>query len=455
MEKKKVIALVGTSIFEKYLKEKENGNDVYNNLKDKTFVEFKEWEEDAREFQNSIKEWAKERTDASAEIKSLLKIKEELKQDKLPVYLLATDTILSPLAAEIIKEWFKDKEDFEIYFEKEYGKGIIKGLQVRNSKEFEEEGLMNLFERIEEIAEGNPKSIVFNITGGYKAVVPFLTFYAQIYEVPAYYIFEDEEKLIELPKLPLEVDFSLIEDYFIAFEAISPDKIPKNLPSKEKFLKYLNNNPQEAEKIFEKLKQSKLIVTKEVANKKNKTKENKVFLTIYGRLIYKKFFEEKAREYDRLKGTFMELKLFEYLYKKYLNEKDIKVYHSSKFGDFEADIVIENNKEKTIRVIEVKPGNRIPFDDIKEQKIKKLLPRVKEKYPNYHLSFEVYLYRKIEILDILKGKMQDCNQLAKDKMGRNFEIKWYWLKITDNIYDAHQIIKDSDIKLIDLGGYHV
>jgi hypothetical protein len=62
---------------------------------------------------------------ASAEIETLYKIAKEEKQD-LEVYLLATDTVLSVLACELIKEWF-DKTPSSIKghkitcsFEKEY-----------------------------------------------------------------------------------------------------------------------------------------------------------------------------------------------------------------------------------------------------------------------------------------------------------------------------------------------
>ncbi len=433
----KVITLVGTSIFENFFESHQSSGakPLYKRIKkdNPSFESWSKWEKKLSPFKIEIKKWAKDKSDASAEIKSFLKIKEELNEDKLTIYLLATDTVLSPLAAEIIKEWFEGKEGFEIYFEKEYGKDIIKNLQVKNSKDFEEQGLMNLFERIEKIID-KPENTIFNITGGYKAVVPFLTFYAQIYKVPACYIFEDEKELLWLPQLPIEVDFELVEENFLAFEAIKPEKSMKNLPSKEKFLEYLSNNKTIAEKIFEKLKNIKLITIQ----------NEKVKLTVYGRLLYNKF-KNKATEYQKLKSTFIELKLFEYFHKKYLDKEYIKVYHSKKFGDLEADIFIENSKEKIIYIIEVKPGSRIPFDDIKKQKIKKLLPEVKNKYSEHKLFFKIYLYHKIEILNCLKEKMLECNQLAKQIMGNDLEIKWYWLKIKDNIYDAHQTITDADI----------
>ncbi len=436
---KNVITMVGTSIFANY--HNDQRDDIYEDLKDTSlrFADIEDYEEECQELKREVIEWAKHKEDASAEIKSLLKIKEELKEDRISVQLLATDTILSPLAAEIIKEWFEGKEGFEVRFEKEYGQDVIKGLQVKNSKEFEEEGLITLFERIKRIIDQNTQDVIFNITGGYKAVVPFLTFYAQLYAIPVYYIFEMENELIKLPQLPIQIDLSFIEDHFMAFEAIKPDKEKKsNFPDKEKFLEYLHNEKNQAERIFKELQQNKLITIE----------DNKVILTIYGRLIHNKFFMEKATEYQTLKGTFMELKVFDYFYHRYSQAKDINIYHSKEFKPYEADIVIENKKNKQLEIIEIKPGNRIPFNDIKDKKIKGLLPAVKKQYPDYQLTFKVYLYHKVEILNHLKEQMRECNQLAKQIMGDNFKVEWYWLKITNKIYQAKELIKDTDIILI-------
>ena len=53
--------------------------------------------------------------------------------------------------------------------------------------------------------------MIFNITGGYKAVIPYMTIMAQINGCDAYYIFEDEKALIKIPKAPLHVNFEEIE----------------------------------------------------------------------------------------------------------------------------------------------------------------------------------------------------------------------------------------------------
>ncbi|MCL0062572.1 hypothetical protein M1N11_00090 [Peptococcaceae bacterium] len=74
-----------------------------------------------------------------------------------------------------------------------------------------EGGLLNLIRRIESITGGYYENVIFNITGGYKAVIPYMTIMAQINGCDTYYIFEDEKALIKIPKAPLHVDFEEIE----------------------------------------------------------------------------------------------------------------------------------------------------------------------------------------------------------------------------------------------------
>ena len=432
---KNVVTMVGSSIFENYKKSKDD--EIYNDLKDKSFLDIEDYEEDCRDLKASVIKWAKDKPNASAEIKSLLKIKDEVKEN-LSIHLITTDTILSPLAAEIIKEWFEGKEGFEVHFEKEYGKDVIKGLQVRNSKNFEEQGLMNLVERIEEIID-RPENTIFNITGGYKAVVPFLTFYAQLYKnkIPTYYIFEIEDELIKLPQLPISLDFDLIEDNFFAFEVIHPKTLKEDLPTKEEFLLCLYNEKQEAEEAFKRLQDERIIIVI----------DSKVKLTVYGRLIFN-FFKQKT-SIQQLKGTLVELKVFEYIFNKYGNNSKVKIYHSKPFGKKakpvgEVDVLVVDKINKEIRVVEVKSGgSKKSFEDIKNKTIQKLLPEVKKwaekKYLDFKIYLDIYLYRSAEILEKFskyKNNCEELNNIAK-------EIRWYWLKIDENIYQPQAKIEEK------------
>ena len=207
---KTIITTVGTSIFTNYLKKKKDINDKIEDLKLQPSPNWKDNIHDINSIRKSVIEWAKDNENASAEIKSLLKLKEII-DENIEVQLLATDTILSVLSAEILSN-LEILNNITINFNR--NQDTIKGLQVRNSKQFRNEGLCNLVNRIHNIANGNYKNIIFNITGGYKAVIPYLTIMAQVNNCLITYIFEDTKELITIPETPIKIDYDIFEENY-------------------------------------------------------------------------------------------------------------------------------------------------------------------------------------------------------------------------------------------------
>jgi len=115
---KNVVTMVGSSIFENYKKSKDD--EIYNDLKDKSFLDIEDYEEDCRDLKASVIKWAKDKPNASAEIKSLLKIKIEDELIKLPQLPISLDFDLIEdnfFAFEVIhpktlKEDLPTKEEF-------------------------------------------------------------------------------------------------------------------------------------------------------------------------------------------------------------------------------------------------------------------------------------------------------------------------------------------------------
>jgi len=213
---KKVITMVGTSIFKNCFEKnndiKEHYYDDYNALKKKRSKDWDDEKDSIKGIMKATKKWIeseRDKSDISAEIKSLVKLKEELK-DELEIYLLCSDTILSKLAGEILKEvipsilGIKNQDDVKLR--------VIEGLQVENKKEFKD-GLENLVKEIENISSGFWDNVVINITGGYKATIPYLTILAQIFRCPLYYIFEENNELIGIEPAPISLDWGLFEKY--------------------------------------------------------------------------------------------------------------------------------------------------------------------------------------------------------------------------------------------------
>lgn len=236
----KVITTVGTSIFSNYQKKEiaerldnkyQSINDLVDRLVDLPASEYNtsRWKSPIRNIKERIEiiwlPFAQEEatkaskfTKASAEIETLYKIAKD-EQQNLDVYLLATDTVLSVIACELIKEWFdKDPSVKDTNFKIKchfYGDinapdtTIIEGLQVKDADRFETEGFNNLLNIIEKYSEKG--KTILNISGGYKAVIPFLTLFAQLKEIPLKYTYEDSEQLITVGNLPFSLDWAVVE----------------------------------------------------------------------------------------------------------------------------------------------------------------------------------------------------------------------------------------------------
>jgi len=230
---KKVITMVGTSLFENYMEKHDDTNfklayHHFKGNKDKAKrvkADELDNEEDRRKIIEGVlnEKYFKNNINASAEIKSLIKLKKQLKDD-FEIYLLYSDTALSRLAAEILKEklnLYEELQNCNIIIKK------IEGLQIWDKKEFEK-GMANLTNEIYNIAQGYWGDIVINITGGYKATIPYLTILAQINKCPIYYIFEETDALIEIPhftSVKIEINKDLFEKYWEIFEKIEHPKL--------------------------------------------------------------------------------------------------------------------------------------------------------------------------------------------------------------------------------------
>lgn len=210
---KRIINMVGTSIFENYIKENNDRDFLryYEGLKNKRVKDWEEEKERIKRLKNKISTWIEDKIKkapeaVSAEIKSLTKLSKEL-YDDFEIFLLSSDTVLSKLAGEILKENLSKIKNFE---NKKVELKEIKGLQVWDRQEFNL-GLSNLITEIYRIANEYWENIIINITGGYKATLPYLTILAQINRCPIYYVFENTDALIKIPQIPISINWSIFE----------------------------------------------------------------------------------------------------------------------------------------------------------------------------------------------------------------------------------------------------
>jgi len=407
---KKVITMVGTSLFENYF-DKDKNSKINNSIKSNysqlkknnpPHCQWDKYKSDREPLRQLLLKWSAN-DQSSAEIKSLLKIQSELK-DNLDVYLLATDTVLSRLAAEIIRDRFNSQTNCQITVKDVC---VIDGLRIDKPTVFKETGLPKLLECINKI---QPDCL--NITGGYKGVIPYLTIFGQVKNIPTVYIYEDADELIEIPQLPIDFDFSIIEDNYYAFEELARN------PYKEKLIPLLAVNREQAEIIFNSLLTNQLI---------RENLEGKIEFTVWGKLLFKHY--AKDTNYRDLIGNIVELKLF-----KYFVEKGCKnVKHSNKElenGSHKAEIdVYFENEDGSITAIEVKPGGNVPIWEEKEKNesfeyklTKGSFAYLRKKYSNPVIK--IVLYSPNEIVQSPKDQIQ--------KMCKEYKIdwvEWLWLKV--------------------------
>lgn len=81
----------------------------------------------------------------------------------------------------------------------------------------------NLIKRVEEISEGYYKNVLFNISGGYKVTIPYLTVMAQINSCDMYYIFEEHDELIKIPSVPIVIDDEIFSNHYNKFKELEKE----------------------------------------------------------------------------------------------------------------------------------------------------------------------------------------------------------------------------------------
>jgi len=388
---KKIITIVGISIFE--------NNDVdFTQIKGQSLLEYENYIDEIEEIKQEIKNFD------SAEITVAEKYKNE------EIVLIASDTLESIVAAEIIKD-FLEKEEIKVRFEKSE-EHIIKDLNIDNKENFTK-GINNLIDVIfNQITNDKkivlkPDEIIFNITGGYKGIIPYFSTIAQIFDYEIVYTFEDKSKsneLIEIKPLPIEIDRGLLEIYY----------------------PYLDNQSLITDDIKEKLLNLGLYSDNQL------TPLGKiVLLTVKNTPLSKDVF-----------GHFIEYKVYEYFVQKLFDKQfksdclDFeysKVGHGVKLGKGLSDIDIMLEKDDDIVWIEVKPISYI----IDKNNIKKLLEQITKQLEKWSESklknkkikkymLVIYLYDKNILTE---AKVDEFRKLFEEKK-INFDICYFQIKLT-------------------------
>jgi len=237
------IVTVGASLIEKY-NEEQNKVDfmpkTIERLQNKTEwgeSEWSKWREKAnyKDAKNKILKWQEGKNNledfrkCSAELNSLYHIKPvpgKVKGDK--VVLIATRTPVGLLCSELLK-----KALTEIEINNSIGKvklpedGVFiiypEGLGKAGDDIFITTGLPNFISDLsKQIQEHSEKYEVIIIpTGGYKSLIPYATLAGILHGKEIKYIYEESDKLMSLPSIPVNLDIEKWQPAYIKMEILT------------------------------------------------------------------------------------------------------------------------------------------------------------------------------------------------------------------------------------------
>ncbi len=147
----------------------------------------------------------------SAEVNSTMTMIESgiISGEKL--FLILSDTINGHIAGGLLKEMFTAGNRLSHFDNVETIS--IHGLNDEDFEVFRHTGLKNLVSRVCSILLEHQYDVAINNTGGYKAEIAYAGIIGQVFGVPVYYQHEKFGSMIELPPLPVSIDYSLWEQH--------------------------------------------------------------------------------------------------------------------------------------------------------------------------------------------------------------------------------------------------
>ncbi|HRK27392.1 MAG TPA: hypothetical protein PK239_08890 [Chitinophagales bacterium] len=222
-----IISTVGTSLFTNYMQDsndskfqkfwdkdlvwcdyndkknepnKDNGRKIFE---EEIWKKIQEQQQKTESFADKIGKWIiKKGCETSAELKSITQIVGSDEKSKVIVHLLTTSSFDGHLCGWILKKELKNQGYIHVHLKR------IEGLTIDSGTNFQTTALNELAKYVNEYANDNT---ILNITGGYKALIPFMTIIGQIKGFQLKYIYEDSNDLIPVGNLPINFDWEIAQ----------------------------------------------------------------------------------------------------------------------------------------------------------------------------------------------------------------------------------------------------
>ncbi len=128
-------------------------------------------------------------------------------------YLICTDTVQGQMTGKLIKE-FLGSQGFKVEIV------TPSQLSTKDTKNFTA-GTKELIKWLEENVSWQQDSVdhqvIFNLVGGFKSLQGYMQTFGTFYANESVYIFEGSSELIKIPRLPIQIDTTDIENHTLKF----------------------------------------------------------------------------------------------------------------------------------------------------------------------------------------------------------------------------------------------
>lgn len=159
--------------------------------------------------------------------------RDEVKDKLNKVYLISSDTELGFKAATITQDCLKVMLKYAYDLNKEliFEVKRIDGLTIMEKNTFETRGIKEYLKYLFKIRYQDIKNdyeYVINLTGGFKATIPYTVYFASIFDLDIFYIHERGDYGVIFPKIPIKFE-SIYEDLKTIKEYVDKGEIDRAL----------------------------------------------------------------------------------------------------------------------------------------------------------------------------------------------------------------------------------
>ena len=134
-------------------------------------------------------------------------------------YLICTDTFQGQTTGNLIAEFLRD-QGFTVSVE------TPEGLSTQDTESFTK-GTKELITWLDN-AIPRPDSgwdVIFNLVGGFKSLQGYMQTFGTFYADEIVYIFEGSSDLIKIPRLPIQIDTTVVQEHRTTFAMMAADEM--------------------------------------------------------------------------------------------------------------------------------------------------------------------------------------------------------------------------------------